>query len=217
MRMIGRIGLGLIITAAACWGGWTLWANTRKWCPAAVPVSLAKGSHTQTSEFQINVTGAYEITVEAETNNPTDVNSLACALGNGATWPEKTCSSPSVLKMSWSLATGDKTVAQGSSEEARGGATSYNSVTRTVGYFQGQAGQHYKLVAEMLADGSSLATANPRLKVNVGGAVYNFSLVVGGLIRWGSGIVGAIGLALFLLSMLKRDSGVKGSSSEVKI
>lgn len=64
MKMIGRIGLGLIVLAAASWSGWKLWSSTRRWVPATAPVSLTKGAHTDTGEFEINISGPYEIVIE---------------------------------------------------------------------------------------------------------------------------------------------------------
>jgi hypothetical protein len=216
MKITRRIGLGLLIIAATLFGSWTLWANTRKWCPANVLLSLAKGSHTQTNEFQINVAGRYEIAVEVDRDNSSDLNALTCALGTGATWPERTCSSPSVLGMSWTLMSGDKVASNGSTDEMLGGSTSHNSAARTLGYFQARRGQQYRLIAEAVSDGSSLAAANPRLKVNMNASFYEFILVVGEFIKWGSGIMGAIGLILVLTSILKRESGATGSSAETK-
>lgn len=99
MKTVGRVGLGLLILAAASWGGWNFWANTRKWCPARVPVSLEKGSQTRTNEFRINVAGSYEIGVEVDRNSTTDLSALTCALGTGPSWPDKACSTPPVLRM----------------------------------------------------------------------------------------------------------------------
>jgi hypothetical protein len=210
MKMTGRIGLGLVIIAAASWSGWTLWASTRRWCPANIPVSLTKGSHTQ-NDFVVNVTGPYEIAVEADRNSSIPFNALTCALGTGAVWPEKECSIPSVLRVSWALTSGDDVVAQGSSDETKGGGTTSDSALRTIGHFRGQRGHHYKLSVETLSDATSLAAASPRVKVNVGGTIYEFSLVVSGFLRWGCAGIAGIGLVLLLGSVIfGRKSGARG-------
>lgn len=203
MRMAGRIGIGLIILAAVSWSGWTLWSSTRKWCPASVEMSLTKGSVTQTGEFQLNVTGPYEIAIEADRNKGIAFNTLTCSLGIGPIWPEKICSTPSILKLSWVLASGEVVIAHGSSDETEGGDTTSDSVVRQIGYFRGQKGQRYKLAVATISEANTLAVANPRLKVNVGGSLYEFNAVMNGFLKWGASGLAAIGFVLLLSAVTK--------------
>lgn len=48
------VGLGLILSGIAWFGGSAWWANTRIWQPVDVPISLSVG-HVRTPEFKINV------------------------------------------------------------------------------------------------------------------------------------------------------------------
>jgi hypothetical protein len=203
MRTTNRVGLGLLTIAAVSWCGWTLWSNTRRWCPVDIPISLTKGSHTQTEDFKLNVSGPYEIEVEAEAGKGRiPFNALTCSLGVGAIWPEKTCTSPSILELSWVLTSDGKVVARGSSDDTTGGGSSSTSAMRTIGYFRGQRGQRYQLSVNALADASSLAAANPRLRVNVVGTIYEFNLVVSGLVNLGSAGIAVIGAILLLGSLI---------------
>ena len=209
MRTIGRVGLGLIIVAAASWSGWKLWSNTRKWVPANVPISLAKGSRTETGEFAVNLSGPYEIAIEAEREPGVPLNELACSIGAGPVWPEKTCP-PSSLRASWSVTNNGKLIATGSSDEARGGGTTVASAIRSIGYFQGQSGQRYQLTV-VIADASSLAVTNPRLKVSVGGTLYEFNLVLDRFLTGGAlGIAGLGGLLLLISLIRDRKLGSRG-------
>lgn len=202
--MMGRIGVGLVIVAAASWTVWKFWSGTRKWVPIMVPVSLAKGARTETGDFEVNVSGPYEIAVEANRVPVASLNDLSCTLGLGAVWPEKNCPRPALLNVSWVLTSGGKTVARGSSEETRGGATTAVSAVRTIGYFQGRKGEHYRLTVDSLSDASSLATAKPQLRVSVGGTVYEFSLVIGSILSRAFVAIAAIGGMLILASLIVR-------------
>lgn len=201
MRMMGRIGLGLMIFAVASWGGWTLWSVTRKWCPVNTPLSLVKGDRTETNEFETNVSAPYEIIVEANTTREVGLNALACSLGIGAVWPDRLCQVPPRLKLRWRLTSSGEVVASGLSDEVGGGGSTAETVMRTIGSFHGKRGHRYKLIVESLSDFESQTPANPRLTVNVGGTIYELCLVVDGLVRWGSGGLAVVGLTLLLSSI----------------
>ena len=61
-----RIGVALIIIAAAIYGGWEWWMATRTWVPLDMPVSLASG-HVRSPEFKINLDAGFWMFVEVET------------------------------------------------------------------------------------------------------------------------------------------------------
>jgi len=164
---------------------------------------LNKGSQSTTGEFKVNVSGPYEIEVEANANSDSSLNLLSCALGAGPVWPAKTCAGPSVLKLSWVLTSDDKTIAQGSSDDLPGpGGSTATTLIRTIGYFTGQKGRRYKLVVNNLADASSLAGAEPRLRVSVGGTIYESALVATGLLNVICVGLGAIGSVLVIISRI---------------
>jgi hypothetical protein len=163
---------------------------------------LAKGSQTQTNEFKLNISGPYEIEVEADRNRNIPFNVLTCSLGAGPMWPQETCSSPSILKMTWVLTSDGKVVARGSSDETTGGGSSSTSVMRTIGSFQGQRSHLYQLTVNSLADASDLAAATPRLKVDAEGGILEFDLVMSGLISSTAAGIALIGAILVLASLL---------------
>jgi len=164
---------------------------------------LNKGSQITTGEFKVNVSGPYEIEVEANANSDSSLNLLSCALGAGPVWPAKTCASPSVLKLSWILTADDKTIAQGSSDDLPGsGGSTATTAIRTIGYFTGQKGRRYKLVVNNLTDASSLARAEPRLRVSVGETIYESALVATGLLNVVCVGLSAIGIVLVIVSRI---------------
>jgi hypothetical protein len=56
-----------------------------------------------------------------------------------------------IHKASWVLTSDGKTVAPGSSDDYRSGASGNDSISRELGHFQSQAGRRYVLVVEVLA------------------------------------------------------------------
>jgi hypothetical protein len=66
MNKMQRTGVGLIITAGMIWIGWTVWFNSRTWCPVSKPLGLNIKENTQAKEFTVNMNGRYEIGIEAE-------------------------------------------------------------------------------------------------------------------------------------------------------
>src|SRR6266568_2123957 len=132
---IGRIGAALIVAAILLFGLWLLWADTRTWCPVNVPISLSAGNRIDTGEFSLNLDTEYEIEIEARDKLP--INTVSCMLGVGPDWPSRTCSIPSILKLSWLLLGEGRVVAQGSSDQTRGeGGWTASTVARTVGHFR---------------------------------------------------------------------------------
>src|SRR5260370_31739643 len=211
MPISRRIGLGLLAIAVLSWSGWRLWAHTRTWCPGDVPLSLSQGSLTKTSEFRVNLAGPYNIDVEATGKSQIPLSELVCSLGLEPLWPEKTCSTKSVLRASWELTNHDKKIAEGSTESSGGGWTAegWSQAGRTIGRFDAQKGQTLKLRVETLADASSLSATNPRLKVSMGGTAFESVLVFTGLLNVACITIGIVGIVLLLVSF--RPARVKES------
>jgi hypothetical protein len=180
---MAQFGVWLIIISFTSLGFWTHWCNTRTWSPISMPVSLSQGNHIQTDEFILNLNGLYDIYIDVDNKLP--FNMLACSAGVTGLWRQGPCNTSSVVKISWTLSSEGKLVAQGSSDDTQGGGGGSEAVgvMRDIGDFQGKNGQRYKLDIYVLADGSSLAAANPRLRVSKGGTTYESSLVMGGLLR----------------------------------
>jgi hypothetical protein len=191
-------GLALIALAVVPLAGWTMWFHTRTWCPVDVPVSLTQGSHASTSEFAVNLNAQYAIEISAKGKIPVD--DLGCLLGNDM---RSTCAAPSVVQVRWALSS-DGIVVQGTSDDSRGGGAVYSTgeASRAIGYFHGQKGRHYKLDLDVLADGSSLAVANPHLRVSVDDTKYESGLVLSGLLRLVCALIGLVGAVLVVSSAL---------------
>jgi hypothetical protein len=197
-----RIGLGLLAVTILIWTGWTVWAHTRTWCPVNVPLSLSEGSVTATSDFTVNLTGPYNIDVEATGSSKIPLKEVTCSLGVGPLWPEKTCASKSVLRTSWKVTSHDKMVAEGLSDSEHGGWTAegWSQTGRAIGTFNAQKGQTLNLRVETLTDATSLSATNPRLKVSMGGTAFESALVFTGLLNVACIAVGIVGIVLVLVS-----------------
>ncbi len=202
MQISRKIGLGLLAVTVLGWSGWTLWARTRTWCPVNVPLSLSKGGVTTTSDFTVNLTGPYKIEIEATGNSKVPLKEVTCSLGIGPLWPEKECSTRSVVTTSWKLTSQDKTVAEGLSDSEHGGWTAegWSQAGRTIGAFNARRGQTFKLRVQTLADATSLSATKPRLKVSVGGTAFESTLVFTGLLNVAFSVIGIIGIVLVLIS-----------------
>lgn len=202
-----RIGLRILAISILMWTGWTVWARTRTWCPVNVPLSLSEGSVTATSEFAVNLTGRYDIEVEATGNSTIPLKQVVCSLGLGPSlWPDEKCATQSVLRTSWIVASHDKTVAEGLSDLTHGGWTAEGSsqAGRMIGSFDAQRGQTLRLRVTTLADATSLSPTNPRLKVSMGGTAFESSLVFTGVLNIACIVLGIVGIVLVLVSFGSR-------------
>lgn len=211
MRTRQAVGLALIVSAIAVWSGWTLWSRTRAWCPVDVPLSLANETTTSPPEFGVNVSGPYEIVVEARHTTTSRTDALACSLGLEPLWPARTCAVPSVLLASWVLRRSDGSVATGSSRDIAGGSTTSETATRVIGRFVGNRGERYRVTTVMHADATGLSATEPRLKVKYGGTLYEFSLVANPVVAWSTAIVAGVGLILVVSAMIGRHSNPPAS------
>jgi len=165
-----------------------------------LPVSLAQGSHFSSGDFGINLTAQYAIDINAKGKIPVD--DLGCLLGNDM---HATCPLSSVVRVHWTLFS-DGIVAQDTSDGSKGGGATYSTgeAFRTIGFFRGEKGRRYKLDVDVLADGSSLAVANPRLSVSVFDTKYESGLVLSGLLRLVCVIISLVGAALLVKSVLSQ-------------
>jgi hypothetical protein len=197
-----RIALGLIFVAVLSWVGWTAWTKTRTWCPVDVPLSLSEGGLTTTKDFTVNVSGPYDIAVEATANRDVPLNKVVCSLGLKPLWPEKTCPTKDVLKVSWTLTSHEMKIAEGSSDSEHGGWTAegWSQAGLTIGSFDAAKGQTFQLRVRTLTDASGLALTAPRLKVNKGATTYESVLVFTGMLNLSCGAIGVLGVVLLVVS-----------------
>jgi hypothetical protein len=208
MRMSRTIKTGIAISFAGmvvllCW---TAWFQTRTWSPVDIAISLAQGTHVTTGNFYSNLNAQYAIEIDAKGKIPLDT--LSCLLGNGM---KSTCPVAPVVRLDWVLSQ-NGIVARGKSDDfPRSGSTMEccGEAYRTIGYFKGQKGQHYKLDFDVLADGSSLSPARPRLRVSVADPSFESGLVIGGLLRVICVFLMFLGAALALGSLVWQNRTAK--------
>jgi hypothetical protein len=198
------VGLVFVCLGISVYGMWVLWLTTRTERPVNVPISMAVG-HIRTNEFKLNMSAPYTIDVEVQKKIPFET--LNCLLGmsmaRASTDLQDCPDTPPVAKASWVLTSDGKTVARGSSDDYRSGAWGNDSISRELGHFQSQAGRRYVLDIEVLADGTVLATGNPRLKVEVHPEVYEGNMVWSAILFLAMGILVLVGAILLAVSFIK--------------
>jgi biopolymer transport protein ExbD len=145
---------------AATWAGWTA---TRTWLPVDIPVSLSPG-HVRTGEFKINMRSKYWVYVLAD-KKP----GIPCLLGFRL---DECNSTPSALRVSWSLSDAGKNVADGGSDIEQRTLEFSDRVGRGLGFFWVAEGKHYVLDVHVLSDGSRLDVAHPRVRIEELGGRY---------------------------------------------
>jgi hypothetical protein len=198
-----RAGIICICASVLVFLCWTLWFNSHTWNPVYLPISLSQGSTLRTPDFTINRSGEYEIQIEA-TKAP-GMSDLACLLGIGAEWPARGCHTNSVLRLSWELSSQGKIVSHGSSEQTDGGGgAGVTDAFRDIGSFQARKNIAYSLEVKVLDDGSRLSAARPHLKICAGGTALETYLVLNGLIKLISTVVGIAGIVLISIWLLIR-------------
>ena len=150
------VGLGLVFTGIAWFGGWAWWENTRIWKPVDVPVSLSAG-RVRTAEFQINVESTYSIGIAVE-QSP-DYEETRCLLGI-----DQCQGNPSVLRASWSVSRAGRVLVGGMSDSEHGEFWTGWGPGRVLGSFHADRG-HYILDLNVLQDGSRLNARAPYLAI----------------------------------------------------
>jgi hypothetical protein len=155
-----RIGVALILTGVALYGGWKWWVTTRTWVPLDIPVSLSRG-HIRTSEFEINLEGSFWVYVEVE--RKFDFEGVPCLLGYGSDSCKKTPNG--VVNVSWILSDRGRVVAQGKGDPNQAMLGGTVTMGRGIGRFSADRGKQYVLDVDVLEDGSRLDPGHPRLKI----------------------------------------------------
>lgn len=150
-----RVGLALVLIGPVWFGIWACWGATRAWQPLEVPISLSPG-HFRSPEFKINVEGTYWIGITVK--RPPDYGLGECLIG--ANLCER---NPSILEALWSVESGKRVVANGSSATHEG-VCETGRIGREVGRFRAASGS-YVLDLNLLRDGSRLNAGAPYLVV----------------------------------------------------
>ncbi len=155
-----RIGIALILIAAAIYGGWEWWMATRTWVPLYMPVSLAQG-HIRSPEFKINLDAGFWIFVEVETK--VDNEGVSCLTGYTSDYCRK--NGVRELHASWTLSDRGRVVARGSTDNDQGSRGGMLSKARGLGNFSVPAGNHFVLDVEFPEDNSHFNGGHPRLAI----------------------------------------------------
>ncbi len=155
-----RIGVALILIAAAIYGGWKWWMATRTWVPLEMPVSLAPG-HVRSREFKINLDAGFWIFVEVETK--VDDEGVSCLTGYTSDYCRK--NGVRELRASWTLSDRGRVVARGSTDSDQGSRGGMLSKARGLGNFSVPAGDHFVLDIEFPEDNSHFNGGHPRLTI----------------------------------------------------
>jgi hypothetical protein len=197
-------GVALVASGVVLFGIWAIWLATRTDRPVDVPISMAVG-HVRTREFKVNLNAVYIIEIEVQKKIPFDTLNCLLGLGMSSTSSElQECPDrPSVVKASWTLTRDGRTVASGSSDDDRGGDWGNDSISRILGSFHSEDGRRYVLDVNVLADGSSLAVGNPRLKVRVHPMFYEDVMVGGATISLIAFALVLTGGILLVISFVK--------------
>jgi biopolymer transport protein ExbD len=155
-----RIGVALILIAAAIYGGWEWWMATRTWVPLDMPVSLAQG-HIRSPEFKINLDAGFWIFVEVETK--VDDEGVSCLTGYTSDYCLK--NGVRELRASWTLSDRERVVARGSTESYQGSRGGMVTKARYIGNFSVPAGDHFVLDVEFPEDNGRFNGGHPRLTI----------------------------------------------------
>ena len=127
-------GLVCLAVAITTVGAWFLWLQTRKNKPVYLPVPLTIG-RVHIPEFRINLSGPYEISIEAKKRIPFDT--LNCLLGMSMQ-PEQ-CNQQPVVHATWAVTSDGTVIAKGTSDAERGGGWADDTITKQIGSFEGFA------------------------------------------------------------------------------
>lgn len=194
MRLSKLTWTALALTAVGVLvlGGWVIWVETRIIRPIYLEVSMAP-KHVRTPEFRVNLKALYTIVIEAKKTVPYDLNCLL-----GMSWEPNKCGQQSVVKASWVLSSRGQTVAQGSSDDEKGGFEATDTVARQIGSFRSERGRRYVLDVDFNTDGRVLAPTHPHLKVEVHPDFYEASGLISYFLFWPC--VGLAGVGLLLLA-----------------
>lgn len=187
-----RIGLALILMAAAIYGGWEWWMATRTWVPLNMPVSLAQG-HVRSPEFKTNFDAGFWIFVEVETQ--VDDEGVSCLTGYTSDYCRK--NGIQELAATWTLSDNGRVVARGSTDKYQGSRGGTVTKARYIGLFSVPAGNHFVLDVDFPEDNGHFNGGHPRLTI-ASSSYWNFDREQAPILLF-SIFVGAIGIA-FLVS-----------------
>jgi hypothetical protein len=184
--------------ATATFGGWILWLETRIDRPIYIPFSITVG-HIHIPEFRINLSGLYEIRIEAKKRIPFDT--LNCLLGMST--PSEKCDMPPVVRANWAVSSNGVVIAKGASDSEKGGAWANDTIERQIGSFQGEWNRRYVLDVDFTADGSTLAATDPHLVVGITSDFYEGGMWISYFLLLICSAVAIVGVILLAASAIR--------------
>jgi len=190
-------------------GGWWFYLSTRRCQPIHMPLVTFVGD-VRTSDFTVNVTNRYFIELEAQKTIP--IERLHCLLGMREPSAQDCSNLPSVVDVEWTLSSRGGIVQRGSSADSPYGGWSADSVYRDLGYFNGVAGQTYRLDLHLVTDATQLSVTNPHLRVSITPVFIEAMLFMTGLVVYPTtGVLLLTGILLLLVSFFRARASPEGA------
>ena len=159
-------------------------------------------TRVMSGEFQVKKSLQYRVGIELDRVLPSD--RLDALIGEAIA--DKSNPESMILHLNWRLLRQGQVIASGKSEPDQGGHWG-PTIGKTVGHFQGQPGQSYRLELTVLGDLTPLQSTKPRAVVELGlehkkGPMLNTGLVF--LLAFVIGFVSLLELILILYRRRKR-------------
>jgi hypothetical protein len=152
-----------MVLGIGVFGAWKAWTATRNETPLDVPITLRAGE-TVARDFRLNLDGLYLIEIPAESN--VAGAEIPCLMGVSVNSSE--CAGiASAIDADWVLLRDGQEIRRGNSKEPHAEPMGTRELVRVIGEFPGESGRTYQLKVSITADGRSLDTAHPRLRVAV--------------------------------------------------
>jgi len=188
---IGLIAIAFIPYALACWH-----ASRYNWTPLDYRVDLHKGN-VRAPEFLADVDGRYVLYLDVRPRK-LDFQRQECLLDLEIFHPEKCATIPSVVELSWTLASDGTVVADNTTLQTwRAGSYSNDFTRREIGRFDAERGRKYVLDVSFWRDPSELNVASPKIVAETiqdwegfaletqGSFVLGVVLALAGVVAWG--------------------------------
>ena len=126
---------------------------------------------------------------------------------------ERCKDTPEVMDISWVVTSGNKTIAEGRSQDHHGGSYS-NTIARTIGQFRGGNGLVAIIRATINKDASELNQTRPQLTVSVHPSVWEGDVIGQQLAFFAACLVGLIGVIALSFGGISRFLAWRQSRSQ---
>ncbi len=177
------------------------WSKKMNAVPLEIPLSLSAG-HIQSPDFTTHVSIPYNVDIAFDTTK-IPLSELDCLIGTNLETVEPCTNQPAILNVKWTLISGDRPVATGSSTDAVGAGYSYHKTARHLGNFHSESGRQYRLDLDVLGDGARLNVARPKLEITPLLVSYEGRFLLTALELLVSAICVTAGCIIALISILR--------------